>query len=177
MSSSPYKKLPGQGKADFSLYTLWLGDDHLLSVARQGSSEHYKRFRLVDIQAIIVEPTNTWLRWHTIIGGLSLLLVVCQIFLSASDNPGTAGLRHTLTLPTTILFLAWLGLGMLGPTCNCWIKTAVHTERLHSLGRMGNARSGIHILRQAIEAVQGPAAVEDISRMCANERIEATPDT
>jgi hypothetical protein len=47
-----------------------------------------------------------------------------------------------------------------GPTCICYLRTAVQFEALPSLYRIKTARKAIALLRQRIEAYQGPLPAE-----------------
>ena len=61
------------------------------------------------------------------------------------------------------LFLAILtGNLVAGPTCKCYLRTAVQAEELVSLARLKTTERALSLLRQRIVAVQGELPPEEI---------------
>ena len=76
-----YVKLPGKGRSSFAIasptrYSLWLGNDHLLSVMNEGYSEGYKRFLFKDIQAITLRKTPHWAVSNTVFGVILIIFAL-----------------------------------------------------------------------------------------------------
>jgi hypothetical protein len=162
-----YARLPGsglsrKGAAFISVARitcrLWLGDDHLLQVeAAGGYSETYKRFYFRDIQAIIIQKTKTWFVANTVLGVLTGLFLLWGI--SVHDEGG----RIFLGFMTGLLGLFLLVSLLRGPSCVCFLKTAVHMEELPSLRRRRNAERVLARIKPLIEAAQGPLPPETLT--------------
>jgi len=148
-----YKKLPGRGFRRGSFLSLsgiraalWLGQDHLLCIYNKGYEEEYRRFYFRDIQAIITHQNNRRLVWNIIFGVFALsfafwglpLLMVSAIFLG-------------------FILINWLR----GPTCSCYVQTAVSREILPSLNRLKHVNHAITRLTRVIEQVQGHLSPEE----------------
>ena len=146
-SNKPYRKLPGSGGSAFQRHRLWLGADHVLSVASSAIGERYRRFYFADIQAFVWRPTVNW-----IVRAVVWLLIagLCALGLRI-DEPAariTFGVVTALFVVFCIAELAW------GKTCACFVKTAVQFERLPSLGRERTVRKLLAQLRPFIEEAQ-----------------------
>jgi hypothetical protein len=146
--------------------SLWLGKDHLLCVDYSGYTETYKRFHFRDIQAITVVATNRRTVWN---GVLLVPIVLCLAGLAnalfslpEATNPAII----TWTILTVIFLVLLLINNLLGPTCACYLRTAVQIEELPSLCRVRRTRKVLDQVRPFIIAVQGGLAPEEIpSRM------------
>ena len=158
-----YKRLPGRGPRysgiiaiSFSRCSLYLGDDHILSVDNHAFSEDYKRFYFSDIQAIITRET----RWATFWSIASSLMCACSLMAALfMENP----VGRIFSLTSSGAFLACLLINVIrGPTCICHILTAVQQDQLPSLNRLRVARRVIATLRLAIERVQGKLTREEV---------------
>ena len=156
-----YKRLPGRGLrrkgfiAITRIYcTLWLANDHILSVDNRIFSESYRRFYFRDIQAIIVQQTRRGKVWNIAWSVLTGFAVVLAL-----------SFKKYGILPFGILaglfMVAWFVNWVLGPTCTCEIITAVQRETLPSLGRLKTAEKVIPALRQVIKKTQGELNLED----------------
>ncbi len=161
-----YTRLPGsghsrKGSAFLALARtrcrLWLGDDHLLQVESAGGySENYKRFSFRDIQAITLHRTRSWQTTNIVLGILTALFLV--LALSAKDDVGSVIcgiITGALGVPLLINLLG-------GPTCVCYLRTAVHLEELPSLRRLRRAERVLALLRPLILASQGSPASETL---------------
>lgn len=134
-----------------------MGEDYLVYVKGTGFilnfTEHYRRFRYQDIQALSVTRTS---RGGKITLHLSGLLV-CAGSIGLIINGAEGGLS-TLLLVTlsifsagTILFLClFLRNLMLGPTCFCDLRTNLKTERIVPLNRLHLANQAIDVLGEVI---------------------------
>lgn len=154
-----YRKLPGSGAvSSFQRTRLYAGTDHILQVTSNGFTETYQRFFFADIQAIVLNYTITGKVWNYLLGGLAAFTV-----LITSTTPQGAW------LPLLSIAAFWLVLMavnvILGPTCACFIKTAVQTQRLPALRRARRARRVIQEhLRPLVHQAQGELSPEELHR-------------
>lgn len=170
-----YNRLPGSGLKRGSFLTLsgirasmWTGEDHLLCLYSTGLSEDYKRFYYRDIQAITTQQTPHYKTQIVILVLLSMVLAYPSIALS--------GTPATIFMIMTGLFMAFLIVHVLrGPTCSCYLYTAVSKEELPSLNRLKNAITSLSIISPLIEEVQGRLRPEDIK--VKSDEITATVST
>lgn len=167
-----YRPLPGRGLSSFQNVRLYQGPDHILQTASTGYTETYKRFYLRDIQAIIIQKSF----WGKLFNGFWGFLAVA-FALPGFDASGAAA------------FLMWSVGGFfgfcllvnitLGPTCRCYIRTAVQTERLSAVTRISTARRLLKVLRRLIAAAQGSLPREEMLTQMRGfgSNIEAPPGT
>ncbi|HEV2695952.1 MAG TPA: hypothetical protein VG347_23900 [Verrucomicrobiae bacterium] len=162
-----YVRLPGRGlarkglsfvAASRSSCRLWLGDDHLLQVESMGGySEGYKRFYFRDIQVFYLHRTRSWFVNNIVLGLLTVLFLLFAWVVGETGGTITLGVIAGL-------FGFFMVVNLLrGPTCRCFLKTAVHLEELPSLRRRRNAEKVLARLQPLIEAAQGAAAAETIA--------------
>jgi hypothetical protein len=152
-------KLPGKRiiSLGFARNSLWLGKDHLLHVINRGYTEEYRRFYYRDIQAILVRETSTGKTFSIILG---IIAAICLLLLAA----GWFVWRWEAyaLIPLAVATFLWIVLFVIqvasGPTCICHLRTAVQFEHLPSLRRIRPAKTATAMLRQCVEAVQGPFA-------------------
>jgi hypothetical protein len=150
-----YRRLPGRGlrREGFVAVartwgTLWLGRDHVLSVDTHLFSEDYKRFYFRDIQAIVIGKTRRGMVLNIVFS-----LFTASWLLIAINQSEPIGV--TLWLIVTGVFAVMLGINAWrGPTCTCYLVTAVHKEILPSLNRIKEAEKVSQILRKHIENAQ-----------------------
>lgn len=150
-----YRRLPGRGlrREGFVAVartwgTLWLAKDHVLSVDTHPFSEDYRRFYFRDIQAFAIAKTRRGAVWNVII---ALLTVPWLLLAMNVDEP----VAITIFLLTAGIFALLLGINAWrGPTCTCYLMTAVHKETLPSLDRVKKAKKVLQILREHIEKAQ-----------------------
>lgn len=150
-SSNPYRKLPGSGGSVLQRHRLWLGADHVLSVASSAIGERYRRFYFADIQAVVWRPTAT--RWIRAAVWLSIA-ALCALGLQSND----ATVRGAFAAIAALFVLFIVIDFALGKTCACFVKTAVQFERLPSLGRERTVRKVLAQLQPLIEQAQGSRA-------------------
>jgi len=127
--------------------SLWLGADHLLAVYVEAFTERYQRYSYRDIQAVVVCHTKTYLVlniiWITLLGLLGLLALV-------SDSSARIAIAISAGAFGILLLHNLIG----GPTCVCYLRTAVHTERLYGLNRLRKTRRAIAALKARIDQSQ-----------------------
>ena len=152
--ATPYTRLPGRGlrREGFVALTrtwcsLWLADDHLLSVDNHLFSEDYKRFYFRDIQAIVMRKTLRGAVWNIVLGALTALWLMIMFAQNLREAP-------MAWLVVAAMLLALLINALRGPTCRCQLITAVHQETLPSLNRLKTANKVLDILRQRIRQAQ-----------------------
>jgi len=142
-----YRRLPGRAFSPISRDSLWLAEDHLLSVQSNRFSETYRRYYFRDIQAIAIQRTAP----------ITPLTYVAGAVAAAFLAPGVLfEFQRTFLWIAGGLFLALtLALIALGPTCSCYIQTAVSRDRLGSLRFIRTAERALGVLQPHIDQVQG----------------------
>jgi len=149
-----YHKLPGTGHQLGGYTRLYRGMDHLLQVSSVTFSERYRRFYFRDIQAFIVVRTNSWIVVITLFLILALLLIGLAV--GVGDSVGSIVLGGFAALLLTLALIV----GLRGPSCRCYVRTAVQTETLPSLNRLRRVENILAELQPIIAAAQGPMPVE-----------------
>jgi hypothetical protein len=163
MATQPktFQRLPGRASSVAEYYRVYALPDHILSVTASGFSENYRRFYYRDIQAIIVRQTDAGRTANIILG--ILVGLTALIWLGPILNPDSQNLGFILFCAIANgLFLLPLVINiLLGPTCHCYIKTAVQTDRLYAVGRLRTAQKFLDRIRPRImEAQSVPAATK-----------------
>ena len=143
-----YKRLPGRPFTPYEVRSLWLGSDHLLWVEAVFFKEHYKRFFYGDIQAIILQRTDTHMLWSFIWGALALICGLIAFLVPGT--PYASAAFTTVFLLALTINLAW------GPSCTVYLQTAVQIQKLTSLKRVRSAQKAMARIKAQVEAVQGP---------------------
>ena len=156
MTPSPYQKLPGRGLTWTGFSRVWLGADHVLLVRGHTWTESYRRFFFHDIQAVLVQHTHTGKIWNTVWGASAAFFAVIALMLNGTGSVIVA----SLGAPFASALLINLALG---PTCACHIRTAVQTERLSALNRLGAARKFIARVEPLINAAQDASSPEQFA--------------
>jgi hypothetical protein len=155
-SERRYRRLPGRPFSVFGRASLWLGEDHLLSVQSNRFSEDYRRYYLRDIQAFILERTGPVSLWTYSLGALAAAFLAPGLFFNFQN--AFLWVVGGLLLGITLYVIA------LGPSCACYIQTAVSRERLRSLRWVRTAEKTLRIVQPFIEQVQGPMTAEIAAR-------------
>lgn len=162
MAEPTYKRLTWSRPRRKSLFTalrsprqsLWLAEDHLLSIDSASYSEEYKRFYFRDIQAFLVCPTNRRAIWNGILAALLIMHLLVFGWMGASVT--------ILAIVAVILATPLVINNLLGPACRVYLRTAVQVEELPSLGRIGRAHRVLERIRPLIATVQGPLTAEEV---------------
>ena len=119
----------------------------LLSVSTGPFWENYKRFYFQDIKSLILLETETWKIWNWIFG----LLAVCSGLIILTT--GGKGLLFTVLVLAIILVALAVNI-IRGPSCTCYIETAVQKEKLVPLNRLKKAQKVMDTLKPKILEVQ-----------------------
>ncbi|MBW1705088.1 MAG: hypothetical protein JRJ86_07960 [Deltaproteobacteria bacterium] len=163
----PYKRLPGKKKNFLGgLNTLWLGADHVLSIDSKRVSEDYKRFYYTDIQSVVTRNTIRGKIQNLFLGLFCGLLTLLAALIGGSWV-------IFFGIMAGLFFLILLFNCLLGPTCECHLKTAVQTEKLPSLHRLRYVRKAMDRLRPLIEQAQGTLTSEAIEENALKESRQA----
>ena len=127
---------------------LWLGDDHLLQVEVAFSTERYRRFSYVDIQALLLRETPRGWIYSVILG-----ILAAGGGLLAWRWDDIIDRRVFIGLAAGWLIL--LGINLIrGKTCRCHLQTAAGPHLLPSLNRLRPARKAWRLLTEKVEAAQ-----------------------
>jgi hypothetical protein len=146
-SEHRYRRLPGRPFSVISRDSLWLAEDHLLSVQSNRFSETYRRYYFRDIQAVTIQRAAPISPWTYAAGAVAAAFLAPGLLFE---------FQRTFLWISGGLFLAiTLALIGFGPTCVCHIQTAVSRDRLGSLRWIRTAEKALSILQPGIEQVQG----------------------
>jgi len=157
-----YIRLPGRRMlAVWGVDSLWLAKDHILSIKKRGYVEEYRRFYLTDVQSILMDQTGDGTVWSLILGFVIAVLLLIFGLAWRVWEWETAGLIAWGIL-AGIFFLGLLINLLKGPTCDCFIQTAVQIDPLPSLHRIRAARKAIQIIRPRIESIQGSVPQQEL---------------
>jgi hypothetical protein len=157
-----YRRLPG---GRLHRHALWQGSDHLLHVRRRAFSEEYTRFFFRDIQAVLFHQTGTWKILAAIFGVLAGLT---GWFALLSD---TLGFQIFWWALFGIFGGLTLGNWLLGPTCRCYLVTAVSRYHLPGLKRTRTVKNVMQRLRRLIQDAQRDIQIDT------TEPAESSPPT
>jgi hypothetical protein len=166
MKEKIYRKLTGRGRSsrDFlsaNTYQLAMGPDHLLQIcsSRYTYSESYKRFYFKDIQMFVMHQNQRRLYLNLFAGILAAIL-----FGIASLGASVWSWEIEVVIMFGVLgavpLICLLINSLLGPTCNCWLSTAVHLEELPSIKRVRRARKIIEQIKPLLSETQGVLSTE-----------------
>jgi hypothetical protein len=147
-----YWRMPGKKKKFIGRDTLWAASDHLLFVDSSGFGETYRRFYYKDIKSLMVAKTKTGFY-------KALFVFVCGLVFSALSLYYALDDMH----PAFIIFgiiggIFWLYLLACligGPSCECWIVTAVQKEKLTPCQRLRPTLKMVDTIKEQIEKIQG----------------------
>ncbi len=160
-----YRPLGGKARAFFSLATAWserlyLGPDHLLYLRNEQFSESYKRFYFRDIRALVMTESSRrkTLNLVWVLLGLGCSLLGWMIGMATDVYVGA-----WLQAGFIVMFSLCVGVNVaLGPTCMCYVNTAVHTHELVSLKRVRTATKVFDVVTPLITAAQGVVTPEEL---------------
>jgi hypothetical protein len=159
-AANEYQRAGNRGTTLSGEHRLFIGPDHLLLVITSGYVELAKRFNFRDVQSIIIQESPARLIWNWALGfgfACSMLFLI----LGWSDFPSrmlALGLASLFSVPLIIN-------NARGPTCACYLQSAVQKERLYSLSRTRKARRFLDKVTPRLLEAQGvgtsaPAATE-----------------
>lgn len=169
VSFMKYKRLAGSRRGYGKWHTLWLGDDHLLSVESTGYSEEYKRYYLKDIQAI----TSRRSAGGKVLNGIFGTMVAISLL------AGIGGYENGLT-PVSVFAGIFGGFFLLlllwnlfrGPTCRCHIRTPVGIDELPALDRVRSVKKALERVRPLIGQLQGEVSRKAITELTGKAKDE-----
>jgi hypothetical protein len=157
-----YKRLPGTGyRSAIPLVVrgprvhLWESEDHLLLVDSHSYRETYKRFNYRDIQAVTAYRTLAGRIINVALGFIALPLAAMTL---AVGEPIGRGILGTIFLVVAGFLVANV---IAGPTCKCFLRTAVQVEEIPSLRRVRVLRKFLERVGPRIAAVQGSMTPEE----------------
>lgn len=142
---SPYRRLPG---GRLTRHSLWQSSDHLLSVERREFTERYTRFYFRDIQAILVQRTST----HVIVAAIFMSLTALTALLAITRESGSALVFWLIMMAAFGATALWNW--RLGPTCICYLFTAIDRYRVRALSRVSIADRVIDALQPLLQGAQ-----------------------
>ena len=150
--------------------SLWLADDHLLSVKSTGYSEEYLRIYLKDLKGLVAHRTKTWMTLNIVLGILLALFGLGIITTDDLFSGGTIALAIFAT-PFLIVFLVNL---LKGPTCKASLLTPLGPVEIPALGRTRKVARLIQQLRPLIAARQGSMLRSELLARYEAERANTT---
>jgi hypothetical protein len=152
-----YRRLPGKRRTLGRRFTLWLGEDHLLSVESTGYSEDYTRFYLADIRGVLSRRTRNGRLWNIF---LALATAVFALFALKLGSGGVAlfcGIMGVCFLCATLFNL------LLGPTCVCHLLMPLGVQRLPALDREKQVTKLRNRIGPLVSAIQGSVTAEEVA--------------
>jgi hypothetical protein len=138
-----YRRIP-DGHLLAQNRSIYAGPDHLLMVARDGSTEQYRRYYYRDIQGILIHQTR--MRILYIVLALGAMLFMIPLWLAFP----------LLALLLVLLIIAWNI--YLGPTCDCYLQTATFVQRLWTVNRVRRASRVVQRLGDLVGPAQADLA-------------------
>ncbi len=136
--------------------SLWVGKDHLVYVRGSGFvqsfKEEYLRYRFRDIQAFTITETSRIGMGLFYLFGAALFMAIIALNLGGmNEGVGRQALIAFLIMnavPALIFLLLLFRHLILGPTCQCVIRTSLKEDRIRPLNRL-------HAATQCLEQVSG----------------------
>jgi len=144
-----YRKLPGHRRGIVKGGSLWMGDDHILSVKSMRFREEYKRFYLRDIQGIVIADAPRFhISTRSLVIGYIWLVAFAALYRRAPWVPMVFYVAAFLLISTWI----WISAAR---SCRCRLYTAVSADDLPSIYRRWTARQFLDEVSPRIWQVQG----------------------
>jgi hypothetical protein len=159
MAISIYRRLTGRARTLGGYSQLWIAPTHILLLRSTRFREHYARFALADIQAVVITELPSRIPLQVAIAAAGVVWILLARLV---DSAFAQGFFVVTGWIVTALAVADI---LRGPRCRCFLHTAVSREPLTPVGRMRIARKLLAQLQPAIEAVQGAVAVEQIQKL------------
>jgi hypothetical protein len=150
-----YRRLSGRARSADRFFTwpetqqLFLGPDHILLVSSVSFVEEYKRFYFRDIQAITVLRRQP--DWVTMIA-TGVTACACAILAASVASGGWAVILWVITAMCAIAIVHWL---WNGPSCRCFLRTAVQQKELFPMKRWRAAQLILRLVVPLVEEAQG----------------------
>jgi len=156
MTSPVYRKLAKRRSIGRSA-DLWLADDHLLFVDRRLFTENYRRFRLSEIQSIVMVE-----RTHFRIVQIAALVLTLALLVLVAMFPESREARIWWSVPLLMIGAAQIVDLVKGHYCRVVLRTAASTVPLKAISRMKKARRFLDTMEPLIAQAQagiGPPAI------------------
>ncbi len=151
--------------------SLWLGDDHLLSVKSTGYTEDYVRIYLKDLKGVVAQRTRTWMLLNGILGSVLALIAIGILGTNEIFSGGTIAL-FIVGSPFLIAFLMNL---VQGPTCKTNLLTPLGLVDIPALQRSRKVTRLIQELRPLVAAQQGSMLRSELLSRYDNQRTGTPP--
>lgn len=139
---------------------LYLGDDHLVYLETRSYTERARRFYFRDIQMVTYAENSVWLILGAIYALFALLFGVLSAMFAiwaSTDRFDAFGWAFfsvffgvLAIVPAVAAVRRFLG----GPSCRCYLHTAVQETELIAVRKVRHARRFIALVRPLIEAAQ-----------------------
>lgn len=157
-----YERIPGgRGVTLAGRRSLWRGADHLLYLSYRGFTEEYRRFYFADIQSVFYRKTASGKVMNAVMTGFAFLFALWAYLGWKIEKWELWAV--VMVLVFAAIFVVFLLVNLfLGPTCKCYLRTAVQLQYLPSIRRVRHARKAIRIIQPQIEAVQGALSPDQI---------------
>ena len=159
MATSIYRRLTGRARTLGGYSQLWIAPTHILLLRSTRFREHYARFALADIQAVVITELSSRIPLQTALAAVAALWMFGSTLMSSGFAKGFFLATGGIALAFAIADIAR------GPRCRCFLHTAVSREPLTPVGRMRTARNFVAQLQPAIEAVQGAVLIQQIQEL------------
>ena len=108
--------------------SLWLGNDHLLSIDSTGYTEEYKRFYFRDIQALTICGNQRRVVWNWILLAVLVIPLAWLATMLFDREINSNAIWILWSIITSILLIPLIVNNLFGATCNCYLRTAVQVE-------------------------------------------------
>jgi hypothetical protein len=152
-----YRRLPGKRRTLGRRFTLWLGEDHLLSVESTGYSEDYTRFYLGDIRGVLSRRTRNGTVWNVV------LALATAIFAFFALKSGSQGVEVFCGFMGVCFLGALLFNFSCGPTCVCHLLMPLGAQRLPALDREKQVTKLKNRIGPLVSIVQGALSAEELA--------------
>ena len=163
MPESNYQRLTGRNYGRRGITSLWLGDGHVLQAASTLVAETYRRWYLVEIQAIVARRSRKRMIWNLvwgISGGAAIGMTAGFLGLAATTGPERE--MHVVLQVFAVIsgvIGAVAGLLMLintalGATCDVFIQTPHGLDPVGAPTRQRAFNRLLEKLRPQIEGAQ-----------------------
>ena len=155
---SPLRRLPGTSPSLARRYgaqaRLWLDGTQLLQESVRSYTQEIQRFDLADIQAVQLRRTPRGLIYNVILAApLALFLIILA---TTWNDPTTSFGDRVFSASAAGFFALFLVINTLrGATCRTTLTTALGSQVLPSLSRVGATRKALLRISAAVAAVQG----------------------
>jgi hypothetical protein len=147
---------------------LWLEDDALLAVHSTRISDRFARYRLRDVQAVVLTEQPLWNGWRAAWLGVSALFTLILVAFPPRFW------KLWAIFPGFFLLWAIAHLAR-GPRCRLVLHTAVSTVTLEAVRTMRQARVAVPELRRLIESAQGRLAADGLTVTAMPHAAEPAP--